>query len=67
MACDKLRSFLDDNKPISFDIVGGCGIDTSLGKISCMGAAGFWFKYCPFCGKKIVSKFENLQWSWWEE
>lgn len=65
--CKELVEFLN-NKPITFDCVGGCGIDISLGKESCMADNGVWFKFCPFCGKKIVNKQEDGKgWSWWEE
>lgn len=51
-----------------FDCVGGCGIDTSNGENPCMDAAGIWFKFCPFCGKKIVGEFNQLtgMWNWSE-
>jgi hypothetical protein len=65
--CKELKSFLEEKKPITFDCVGGCGIDTSLGTRECMNDYGVWFKFCPFCGKKIVSKFSNGFWDWWEE
>ncbi len=65
--CNELTEFLDNNKPITFDCVGGCGIDLSLGNEPCMADNGVWFRYCPFCGKKIVKKFSEGAWSWWEE
>lgn len=49
-----------------FNCVGGCGVDTSNGNSNCMNAEGIWFKYCPFCGKKIISKFKNGSWNWKE-
>ena len=64
--CIKLREALE-NKPIFFDCVGGCGIDTSLGKNPCMSSASLWFKFCPFCGKKIENKWIKDHWEWWEE
>lgn len=67
MICSYLIEFLDENEPITFNVVGGCGIDKSLGKESCMDSFGVWFKFCPFCGKKIVRKYENGKWDWWEE
>ena len=33
-----------------FDVVGGCGVDASGGKESCMSTYGVWFYFCPFCG-----------------
>ena len=65
--CFELKEALEDHKNILFNCVGGCGIDTSLGKNPCMGAAGHWFKFCPFCGKKIVSSHKEGQWEWHEE
>ena len=68
--CAELTKFLAENKEITFNVVGGCGIDLSLGKSPCMGSQGVWFKFCPFCGKEIIKKFDEwgtLQWDWWEE
>ena len=65
--CIKLQEALEEHKHIFFNCVGGCGIDTSLGKNPCMGTAGLWFKFCPFCGKKIVSNFKEGHWEWHEE
>jgi len=67
MICSALREFLDDNIPITFDVVGGCGIDKSLGKKPCMGSYGVWFKFCPFCGGKLMSEYKEDHWEWWEE
>ena len=68
--CTKLTEFLNNNKGITFNVVGGCGIDLSLGKSPCMGSQGVWFKFCPFCGKEIIKKFDEWgtkQWDWREE
>ena len=63
--CNELKGTLN-TKPF-FDVVGGCGVDTSNGKSNCMDIAGIWFNYCPFCGKKIERKYDNGVWTWWEE
>ena len=65
--CTKLQEALERCKPILFDCVGGCGIDTSLGKNPCMEAVGLWFKFCPFCGSKIISSCKDSTWEWHEE
>jgi len=65
--CLSLMAFLCDNKPYFFDVSGGCGYDKSHGKDNCMTASGIWFKYCPFCGRQIKSKFNGNNWEWWEE
>jgi len=64
MACEKLTVLLQ--QPSFFDVSGGCGYDTSHGKNPCMDASGIWFDFCPFCGKKIFSKFTGERWEWWE-
>ena len=68
MTCWKLRDTLNDNKPLFFDVTGGCGIDTSLGKSNCMDSVGIWFKHCPFCGQEIHSRYNNekMRWEWQE-
>ena len=66
MMCLELQRALEKT-PIFFDVPGGCGIDLSLGKNPCMGATGIWFKFCPFCGKKITSKYNGDCWEWEEE
>ena len=65
--CKELKQALKN--PIFFDCVGGCGIDMSKGKSNCMDKNGLWFKFCPFCGKKIVSEYSKklATWTWWEE
>jgi len=50
-----------------FDVVGGCGVDASGGKESCMSTYGVWFYFCPFCGKRIVKHYSAAGWAWWEE
>ena len=66
--CNELTLALVDNSTILFNVVGGCGIDTSLGKGQCMHNSGIWFKYCPFCGKKILSSYTyETGWKWWED
>jgi hypothetical protein len=67
IACIKLTEFLVKNVPITFNVSGGCGIDLSLGKSPCMGDSGVWFKFCPFCGKEILSFYNGYYWDWWEE
>ena len=66
--CIKLRKALKTQPRIFFDVSGGCGIDLSLGESSCMASDGLWFKYCPFCGAKIDSKYHPRKhyWSWKE-
>lgn len=68
-ACKELINFLENTKGITFDCVGGLGIDTSLGKEECMLTYGIWFKYCPFCGKEIISEYDNTKgcWKWFEK
>ena len=53
---------------VLFDVSGGCGIDISLGKGTCMASEGIWFEFCPFCGAQIVSKYHPRKhcWSWKE-
>ena len=65
--CDELSDVLKN--PPFFDVVGGCGVDTSGGESPCMASAGVWFKYCPFCGRKIASKYleDEGSWEWHEE
>lgn len=64
--CEELRAAI--KKPPFFDVVGGCGVDTSGGESSCMAGSGVWFKYCPFCGRKITrTKTDNGSWTWQEE
>lgn len=64
--CKELKEVLNQ-KPF-FDCVGGCGVDLSNGESQCMSSNGVWFKYCPFCGKKIISrKTKNGSWEWFEE
>ena len=65
--CMHLMDFLRNFHPYFFDVSGGCGYDTSHGENSCMSAAGIWFKYCPFCGRKIKSEYNGNKWEWWEE
>lgn len=49
-----------------FDCAGGC--DLSNGESQCMSSSGIWFKYCPFCSKKIISRrTEKGTWEWFEE
>ena len=64
--CEELKEALK-RKPF-FDCVGGCGVDLSNGTSNCMGTDGAWFKYCPFCGKKIVATHtDGMSWEWHEE
>ena len=65
--CEELEKALKQ-KPF-FNCVGGCGVDTSNGENNCMASSGIWFKYCPFCGKKIISmrNVKTGSWIWYEE
>ena len=63
--CEKLEEILK-LKPF-FDCVGGCGVDLSNGESNCMSGNGIWFRYCPFCGKEIISENINGYWSWDEK
>ena len=65
--CRELRRFLDSGaaRNITFDVVGGCGIDMSLGANPCMSDAGVWFCFCPFCGARIVHTTDDGH-AWWE-
>jgi len=65
--CMHLTDFLNNHHSCFFNVSGGCGYDMSHGKNSCMNDSGVWFKYCPFCGRKIVSKYNGNNWDWWEE
>lgn len=54
-----------------FDCIGGCGVDLSMGNDPCMNSSGIWFKFCPFCGKKIVRQKVMdgntfVKWDWYE-
>ncbi len=62
--CEELKKAIKV-KPF-YDVVGGCGVDTSNGESPCMDAAGIWFKYCPFCGKKLYREYKNQKWTWGE-
>jgi len=63
--CKKLRQAL--KHPNLFNVSGGCGIDISLGSSPCMDSSGLWFKFCPFCGKSILSEYsEKNYWTWCE-
>jgi hypothetical protein len=63
--CKELKTLL--KYKAFFNCVGGCGFDTSKGKHPCMDMVGMWFKYCPFCGKKIISKKTVNGWIWFED
>jgi hypothetical protein len=63
--CRQLQSALLI-KPF-FDCCGGCGVDTSNGESNCMDGYGIWFKFCPFCGKKIIRVKTEYGWTWYEE
>ena len=66
--CQILHDEIAKHENLFFDVSGGCGIDTSLGKSNCMDSAGIWFKFCPFCGGKIHAEFKNKSyWEWWVE
>ena len=63
--CKELAEALEQ-KPF-FDVSGGCGVDLSEGLSNCMDASGVWFKFCPFCGKKIRRKrTQEGTWEWSE-
>lgn len=67
--CKRLEEVL--KTPPFFDVVGGCGVDVSGGESHCMSSDGVWFKFCPFCGRKIEAEWEDGsgrggRWSWWE-
>ena len=64
MICNKLKDGI--KKGVIFDVSGGCGIDLSNGKSNCMAKDGLWFKFCPFCGKEIISEYKNKRWNWYE-
>lgn len=63
--CKKLKQLLKGEQ--FFDVSGGCGVDLSEGKSNCMVKDGIWFRYCPFCGKEIVSKYNGKHWDWREK
>ena len=63
--CEELTNLL--RQPSFFNVSGGCGYDTSHDANPCMDAAGIWFKFCPFCGFEIKSRFNGNYWEWWEE
>ncbi len=63
--CKELKEAIAQ-KPF-FEVSGGCGIDMSNGESQCMADDGIWFKYCPFCGGKIIKKDADNGWNWWEE
>jgi len=66
MMCDDLKKLLIQSN--FFDVSGGCGFDSSLGCESCMASWGIWFRYCPFCGKKLIQqKTRNNSWTWFED
>ncbi len=65
--CQALSDALDDYSAVLFDVCGGCGIDTSAGKSDCMATSGLWFKFCPFCGKRIVTWIDANGSHWREE
>jgi len=66
--CQELYNALNSKPQIFFNVSGGCGVDLSLGENPCMGSSGIWFKYCPFCGREIISHFNSnkVYWDWWE-
>ncbi len=64
--CKELKKALN-NKPF-FNVVGGCGVDTSNGESNCMSKSGIWFKFCPFCGSEIVQeRTKDGSWTWYEK
>jgi len=63
--CKELSKILK-NKPF-FNVGGGCGVDLSNGESNCMAKDGAWFRFCPFCGKRIESYFNGNNWSWGEQ
>ena len=67
--CDELQRFLaaGKEKHITFDVCGGCGIDTSLGTELCMESFGIWFKFCPFCGSEIIRIKTEEGFIWYEK
>ena len=67
--CDELQKFLaaGKEKHITFDVCGGCGIDTSLGTEPCMEAFGIWFKFCPFCRSEIIRVETEKGFTWYEK
>jgi len=62
--CKELKEILK-TAPF-FNVSGGCGIDKSGGKSHCMDRSGIWFRFCPFCGKKIESWYDGTRWQWKE-
>jgi hypothetical protein len=66
MICDELKQAILDGH--LFDVVGGTGIDISKGASNCMSNDGLWFRFCPFCGEKIIKqRTESGSWEWYEE
>ena len=63
--CKELNKLLKSES--FFDVSGGCGVDLSKGKSNCMDKDGIWFRYCPFCGKEIVSSYNGKHWNWEEK
>jgi len=63
--CQRLHDAITLHEKLFFDVPGGCGIDTSLGESNCMDRAGLWFKFCPFCGCRIIAEFKpDSHWEW---
>ena len=67
--CVKLQDALKSCPDVFFNVSGGCGVDTSLGTSHCMDAVGIWFTYCPFCGRRLISNYDETahHWDWWED
>ena len=49
--CDKLKQAIRNGH--LFDVSGGCGIDTAKNTSGCQ-SGSLWFKFCPFCGRRIA-------------
>jgi hypothetical protein len=60
----------DFTELIASDVVdnrSGCvAIKTRVGG-NCIDSVGAILNFCPYCGAKIISKYDKGHWDWWHE